>query len=96
MQESTPDGAVAIPPLGAAPKDSRITPQFDILTALPVHLAKQVLMYLDFVELEAIKAVSNAWKTIAQEVCRDKEHRRDADDFVLDLKVRKSITCYRI
>jgi len=65
-----------------APEQAR----FDIVGELPMHLAKQILSQLNFDELEVIKLVSHTWMSLAHFVRRDKEHRRDADDFMLNLK----------
>eukprot|EP00041_Stephanoeca_diplocostata_P000599 m.15575 g.15575 ORF g.15575 m.15575 type:complete len:835 (-) comp10777_c0_seq3:160-2664(-) len=81
LDADAPATAVAPAATTRRPRES-----FDILMALPVHLAKRILMHLDFVELETTKSVCRGWRQISEEVGRDKEHRQDADDFLLDLK----------
>lgn len=55
---------------------------------LPSHLSKKILMMLDYVELNVAAKVSRSWEALAAEVRAAKEHRQDAEDFVLDLQAQ--------
>jgi hypothetical protein len=78
------------------------TRAFDLLSALPSHLAVYVLGFLQVRQLKVAALVSPGWAAyvschvsavrandpcrLCSQVMNDRDCRRDAEDFVLDLK----------
>eukprot|EP00730_Choanoeca_flexa_P014001 TRINITY_DN5956_c0_g1_i1.p1 TRINITY_DN5956_c0_g1~~TRINITY_DN5956_c0_g1_i1.p1 ORF type:complete len:836 (+),score=141.92 TRINITY_DN5956_c0_g1_i1:103-2610(+) len=58
----------------------------DIIRLLPPPLAKYLLGFLEFRDLQQAVLVSPQWAHVAKQVMQDQTHRRDADDMILDLQ----------
>ena len=58
----------------------------DIIRLLPPPLAKYLLGFLEFRDLQQAVLVSPQWASVTKQVMQDQTHRRDADDMILDLQ----------
>ena len=61
-------------------------PKVDFIFRLPTRLAKRVLHFLDAADLAKAEKVSAVWRRLVREVAAVHDLRREADDFVMDLK----------